>query len=103
MIKTNKLKGKLLVERFKKLSKPINEMFPIVTPKPLHLRTNKMKPTTKGIMDMEDENEVDLQQIIDELESELEDDESIDIGNYNEEDLKRFVREILFNNLLGKE
>ncbi len=99
MIKTNKLKGKLLVERFKKLSKPITEMFPIVCPKPLHLRTNKMKPITKNIMDLDDEDEVDLQQLIDELESELEDDEEIDTGNFNEDDIRKYVRELFRNKL----
>jgi len=73
--------------------------FPIICPKPLHLRTNKMKPITKNVMDLDDEDEFDLQELIDELESELEDDEEIDTGNFNEDDIRKYVRELFRNKL----
>ncbi len=98
MIRTNKLKGKQLVERLKKLAQPIQEMFPIVSPQPLHLRTNKMKPITKNIMDLDDEDEIDLQKLIDEFESE----EEVDIGDTDEQELREYIHQCIKEEWLEK-
>lgn len=92
MIRTTKLKGKELKERFKKLSKPLTEnVVSMVEPTKHH---NRMKPTTstlKSLEDMDDDEELDLDELIDELESEMEDEIDLDeileeMGYYDEED-----------------
>ena len=100
MIRTTKLKGKELKERFKKLSKPLTEnVVSMVEPTKYH---NRVSPTSRilqtfhkqndSIEDMnDDDDEIDLQELIDELESEMEDEVDLDeileeMGYYDEED-----------------
>jgi len=91
MIKTTQLEGNDLRERFKKLSKPLNESVSMVEPTKYH---NRVSPTSKilqtfhkqndSIEDMNDDDEIDLSELIDELESEMNNDE-IDLDEILEE------------------
>jgi len=79
MIRTTKLKGKELKERFKKLSKPLTEnVVSMVEPPKFHNRMKPITSTLKSLEDLDDEDEIDLQELIDELESEMEDEVDLD-------------------------
>ncbi len=92
MIRTTKLKGKELKERFKKLSKPLTEnVVSMVEPTKFHNRMKPITSTLKSLEDLDDEDEIDLQELIDELESEMEDEVDLDeileeMGYYDEDD-----------------
>ena len=77
MVRTTQLEGNELRERFKKLSKPLNESVSMVEPTKYH---NRVSPTSRklqtfnkqndSIQDLGDDDEIDLQELIDELEDE---------------------------------
>ena len=99
MIKTHQLKGNTLVDRLKKLSKPINEnVVSMVEPPKYH---NRISPTSKlrqtfdkpeDIEDMDDDQEIDLEQILREMGY---GDDEVDLGDSNEDDIREYVRNIV--------
>ncbi len=98
MIRTTKLTGEQLRERFKQLSKPINEnVVSMVEPPKYHNRLsptiglNKTFGSKKSFDELDDDEELDLQELIDELESEIEDEVDLDeileeMGFYDDEE-----------------
>jgi hypothetical protein len=92
MIRTTKLKGNELKERFKKLSKPLTEnVVSMVEPSKYHNRMKPITSTLKSFDELEDDEELDLQELIDELESEMEDEVDLDeileeMGLYDDEE-----------------
>lgn len=94
MIRTNQLKGNELVDRLKQLSNPINESVSMVVPSKYHDRispTSRILKTfgnNKSIEDMDDDEEIDIEEILSEFESE----ESIDIGDTTEEEIRDYIR-----------
>jgi len=72
MIRTNRLKGDELVDRFKRLSNPLNETVSIVQPSKYHNRIVSPQPMGQFHEDETDEDDVvDLDKIIQDLEDEI--------------------------------
>ena len=97
MIKTHQLKGNDLIDRLRKLSKPINESVSMVEiPKNPISPTSRLLKTWKNqqpIEDMDDE-EIDIDEILKELERE---EDSIDLGDFTEEDIRNFIKDEVRN------
>lgn len=93
MIKTHQLKGNDLIDRLKQLSKPINESVSMVEiPKNTISPTGRLLKTWKNqqpIEDMEEDDEIDIDEILSELERE---EDSIDLGDFTEEDIRNFIK-----------
>ena len=101
MIRTHQLKGNELVDRLKQLSKPINENVVSMVEVPKY--HNRISPTSrlhqtwgmnKSIEDMDDDDEIDIDEILSELERE---EDSIDLGDYTEEDIRNYIRDEVRN------
>lgn len=94
MIKTHQLKGNDLIDRLRKLSKPINESVSMVEiPKNPISPTSRLLKTWKNqqpIEDMDDDEEIDIDEILKELERE---EDSIDLGDFTEEDIRNFIKD----------
>ena len=97
MIKTHQLKGNDLIDRLRKLSKPINESVSMIEiPKNPISPTGRLLKTWKNqqpIEDMDDE-EIDIDEILKELERE---EDSIDLGDFTEEDIRNFIKDEVRN------
>ena len=98
MIKTHQLKGNDLIDRLRKLSKPINESVSMVEiPKNPISPTSRLLKTWKNqqpIEDMDDDDEVDIDEILKELERE---EDSIDLGDFTEDDIRNFIKDEVRN------
>lgn len=99
MIKTHQLKGNDLIDRLKQLSKPINESVSMVEiPKNTISPTGRLLKTWKNqqpIEDMDDDDdEIDIDEILSELERE---EDSIDLGDFTEEDIRNFIKDEVRN------
>lgn len=92
MIKTHQLKGNDLIDRLKKLSKPINESVSMVEiPKNPISPTSRLLKTWKNQQPIEDlDDEIDIDEIIKELERE---EDSIDLGDFTEEDIRNYIKD----------
>jgi hypothetical protein len=94
MIKTHQLKGNDLIDRLKQLSKPINESVSMVEiPKNTISPTGRLLKIWKNqqpIEDMDDDEEIDIDEILSELERE---EDSIDLGDFTEEDIRNFIKD----------
>lgn len=100
MIRTHQLKGNELVDRLKQLSNPINESVSMVEVPKYH---NRISPTSrllqtwgknKSIEDMDDDEEIDIDEILKELERE---EDSIDLGDFTEEDIRNYIKDEVRN------
>ena len=98
MIKTHQLKGNDLIDRLRKLSKPINESVSMIEiPKNPISPTSRLLKTWKNqqpIEDMDDDEEIDIDEILKELERE---EDSIDLGDFTEEDIRNFIKDEVRN------
>ena len=98
MIKTHQLKGNDLIDRLRKLSKPINESVSMVEiPKNPISPTGRLLKTWKNqqpIEDMDDDEEIDIDEILKELERE---EDSIDLGDFTEDDIRNFIKDEVRN------
>lgn len=96
MIKTHQLKGNDLIDRLKQLSKPINESVSMVEiPKNTISPTGRLLKTWKNQQPIEDlDDEIDIDEILSELERE---EDSIDLGDFTEEDIINFIKDEVRN------
>jgi len=96
MIKTHQLNGNDLIDRLKKLSKPINESVSMVEiPKNPISPTSRLLKTWKNQQPIEDmDDEIDIDEILKELERE---EDSIDLGDFTEEDIRNFIKDEVRN------
>lgn len=97
MIKTHQLNGNDLIDRLRKLSKPINESVSMVEiPKNPISPTGRLLKTWKNQQPIEDmdDDEVDIDEIIKELELE---EDSIDLGDFTEEGIRNYIRDEVRN------
>jgi len=92
--------GIKLTEKENKRLEQFNEVVSMVSPTALH---NRIVKPPKPIEDMEDEAEIDLDEILREMGYyDEEEDEELELGDYDEDDIREYVKEIVREDFYNK-
>lgn len=92
--------GIKLTEKENKRLEQFNEVVSMVSPTALH---NRIVKPPKPIEDMEDDEEIDLDEILREMGYyDEEEDEELELGDYDEDDIREYVKEIVREDFYNK-
>ena len=92
--------GIKLTEKENKRLEQFNEVVSMVSPTSLH---NRIVKPPKPIEDMEDDEEIDLDEILREMGYyDEEEDEELELGDYDEDDIREYVKEIVREDFYNK-